>query len=82
MLFRSDLRELGRVAHELGDFPDAEALLHGLIQLQEQIRTGKRPTPAKLARPGECTIPEFGEHDLEPAKDPAVWQPPVITRQP
>jgi NADH-quinone oxidoreductase subunit B len=25
-------------------------------------------------------VPEFGEHDLQPPKNPDVWQPPTIVR--
>ncbi len=64
--------------------PRPEALLHGLIQLQEQIRTAKSsgPKTTRHLRPGDCNypVPEFGDRDLEPPANPAVWQPPQIVR--
>jgi hypothetical protein len=27
-------------------------------------------------------VPEFGPHDLQPAFNPAVWNPPTIVRDP
>ena len=65
--------------------PRPEALLHGLLQLQEQIRTQKSSGPdvARHLKPGDrCDypVPEFGEHDLKPPTNPDVWQPPAIVR--
>ncbi len=65
--------------------PRPEALLHGLITLQKKIAGEKLTGPdmAPRLRPettGECDVPEFGEHDLEPTKNPKVWSPPQIVR--
>jgi hypothetical protein len=27
-----------------------------------------------------CPVPEFGEHDIEPAANPAVWTAPTLVR--
>ena len=66
--------------------PRPEALLHGLMQLQEKIR-GQRLTgptaPPHLQKDTTCDypVPAFGGHDLEPPKNPALWQPPVLVRK-
>lgn len=65
--------------------PRPEALLHGLMQLQEQIRAQKisGPEAPRHLRPeasGEFPVPEFGGSDLVPPRNLAVWQPPAIVR--
>ena len=56
--------------------PTPEALLEGLMKLQQRIkeRAMKHETDQKQ---GEYRIPEFGEKGLEPRYNPSVWQPPA-----
>jgi NADH-quinone oxidoreductase subunit B len=65
--------------------PRPEALLHGLMELQAKIRGQKiaGPDAPRHLRPDDnCTypVPDFGEHDLQPPKNPDVWQPPTLVR--
>ena len=65
--------------------PRPEALLHGLMQLQEQIRAQKisGPEAPRHLRPeasGEFPVPEFGGSDLVPPRNPDLWEPPTIVR--
>jgi NADH-quinone oxidoreductase subunit B len=65
--------------------PRPEALLHGLMQLQEQIRAQKLSGPGaprhlRPDTPGDLPVPEFGETDLQPPRNPEVWQPTSIVR--
>jgi len=66
--------------------PRPEALLNGLMELQQLIR-GERLTGARAARhtradrPSEFPIPEFGPHDLTPPHNPDVFKAPVLPRK-
>ncbi len=62
--------------------PRPEALLHGLIQLQEVIKKqrtvgpqARRTNPAYMAGEREFPVPECGAHGLVPPYNPAVFQP-------
>jgi NADH-quinone oxidoreductase subunit B len=65
--------------------PRPEALLHAFMELQRKI-DGQKLTGTDKAeflkpeQPSEFPVPKFGEHDLEPAANRAVFQPPVIER--
>jgi NADH-quinone oxidoreductase subunit B len=55
------------------------------MTLQEKIRnqdlTGpNRPRHLNADVDGEYPVPAYGKHDLEPPKNPEVWQPPAIQR--
>ncbi len=60
--------------------PRPEALLNGLMELQKKIKA-ERVTGPDAARhlrtdvKSDFPIPEYGEHDLIPTKNPEVWNP-------
>jgi NADH-quinone oxidoreductase subunit B len=64
--------------------PRPEALLHGLIELQKRIANeplcGTRIQTGKGATSETYSVPEYGEHDLVPPSNPAVWQAPAEAR--
>lgn len=65
--------------------PRPEALLNGLIELQDKIRhqklTGtKAPRHLQKDQAGEVPVPDFGEHDLVPTANSELWQPPCLVR--
>jgi NADH-quinone oxidoreductase subunit B len=55
------------------------------MTLQEKIRHQKltgpdRPRHLNADLPSEFPVPEYGKHDLEPAKNSDLWHPPLIKR--
>jgi NADH-quinone oxidoreductase subunit B len=61
--------------------PRPEALLDGVIQLQEKIRSQKLSGPdrARHADKSACAeypVPEYGGGDLSPPYNPEIWSPP------
>ncbi len=71
--------------HIPGCPPRPEALLHAFMTLQKKIDAQKltgpdRPRHLQAEAPSEFPIPQFGEHDLVPSKNPAVWKPATVVR--
>jgi NADH-quinone oxidoreductase subunit B len=71
--------------HIPGCPPRPEALLHALMTLQKKIANQRltgpdRPRHLNGEAPGEFPVPDYGEHDLAPPNNPAVWRPPPMTR--
>lgn len=72
--------------HIPGCPPRPEALIHAIMTLQRKIDRQhferlSRPRPPEIERrPAEYPVPKFGAHDLEPPRNPEIWQPPAIDR--
>jgi len=71
--------------HIPGCPPRPEALLHAFLTLQQrigeqQLTGAQRPRHLNADAPSEFIVPKYGEHDLEPANNPEVWQPPPMAR--
>ena len=72
--------------HIPGCPPRPEALLHAFITLQQKIdrqtmRGPGRPRHLDPDAPSEFPVPEFGEHDLVPTRNPALWKAPLLVRE-
>ena len=55
--------------------PTPQALLEGLMKLQERIKRQPMGQAMEQKR-GEYPVPEFGKTGLAPRYNPEVWQPP------
>ena len=69
--------------HIPGCPPRPEALIHAFMTLQRRIDEQKLTGPDRARHlnadvNGEYPVPRFGEHDLEPSNNPAVWEPPLV----
>jgi NADH-quinone oxidoreductase subunit B len=72
--------------HIPGCPPRPEALIHAVMTLQKKIEaqdlTGpNRPRHLDANAPSEFPVPQYGPHDLQPSKNPDVWQPPKTGRE-